>query len=81
MHNPKWLHVHFKGWLMMTLILDVYRKDSLEVTKLCTTLTVVNSCSLKHVINLAMVFFQAIGEPVFSVAYANMCRCLFTVIL
>lgn len=35
----------------------------------------------KNAIKVFMFLFQALREPMFSVAYANMCRCLFGVIL
>jgi len=48
-----------------------------QLMKQVTDLTVDTEERLKGVINL--VFEKAIDEPSFSVAYANMCRCLVTV--
>lgn len=48
-----------------------------QLMKQVTDLTVDTEERLKGVIDL--VFEKAIDEPSFSVAYANMCRCLVTV--
>lgn len=48
-----------------------------QLMKQVAELTIDNEERLKGVIDL--VFEKAISEPNFSVAYANMCRCLTTV--
>lgn len=48
-----------------------------QLMKQVTDLTINTEERLKGVIDL--VFEKAIDEPSFSVAYANMCRCLATV--
>lgn len=48
-----------------------------QLMKQVTDLTIDTEERLKGVIDL--VFEKAIDEPSFSVAYANMCRCLATV--